>query len=570
MPHSGVRARAKRELLYHSSETCSLLPRASTDAHVIDGESNVQPNKNTVESVVMDEPFYIKGSTLAEAGLATLLSPNADNYVYVVSIILRSTSSHSENSWPFAIDTTPSTTPMKLHRQESSANSSPSGSKNRSSSRNGSPLRSSLSPSPRGTRHSPRARKPTASALATANDRSGSQGLRSSTFAPPVVSPLRRRAHLNDESAAARSDCDADDEDEDGEVEENYNVSLSSLNVLPGIALCAEYSFSLIECPGPGTVLPLQFRKNGIPMEVKSGLEIGIEIDTGWSVPTTEDHLNAKEKIARDQYQQQEKVLEAKQMSEDQRLSGTKRDDTTRTSTPMSDHATDSVEARYHFALDGKFKTFVLQGFGCPWCYMKDYGSCERLHFHLLTCHDLFTFRVDMRKPILMDVYVSITGQFLYERASTRVLDIRLMQWLRPRHLKFKMSAFLRGDITWLQEGVSLLMLRLTGGSETTIGQQLRVASSASGVSNGGVEDGAPRLSLISAMTTTMYDVQTVPALPPKARRVLPVPETDSTLYTTKSKRPLRTGEEMSESEDDNDDTWLITKHEEVCCFSFV
>ncbi|KAK7203604.1 hypothetical protein BZA70DRAFT_282886 [Myxozyma melibiosi] len=573
---SGFGRRPPHELLYQSGEICTLIPRTnsarsgSADSHKTT-ERNGQSSKNAVVSVVMDEPFYIKASTLAEAGLASLVSSHADRFVYMVAITLRPLSPHSEKSWPFTMETSPSATPLKQqHRKtraaESEVNSSPTGSgRQRSNSRNSS--FQSLSPSPKGAaRRSPRARKLSANALAAAGNGTGMRGLRSATNTPPSASSFRKRVA---DSLATRSDCDADDEQEDGEGNEE---GLVNVDQRPGVSLRGEYSFSLLESAEPGTVVPLQFRKNGVPMDVRSGLEIGIEIDMGWSSPTFEEE-QAKLKV--DEQQRQADQKEKDGPVDNQRVKRVRREDadegrssSVRTSTPILE---ETVEARYHFALEGKFKTFVLRGYGCPWCAMKDYGSYERLHFHFLTSHELFTFRVDRRKPFTIDVYITITGQFLYERASPKVLDIRLMQWLRPKHMKFKLQSFLRGDVSWLQEGASLMMLRQNGGAGVNAGQHHSTrltTASASGTPDAGGEGATVdslRLNLASvAPNSTIYDVQTVPTLPPKARRVLPVPETEVRLYTTKGKRLLKTGEEVSESEDEVDDMWLITKHEET------
>ncbi|KAK9447179.1 uncharacterized protein V1518DRAFT_421546 [Limtongia smithiae] len=542
--------RKGEELVFQSSETCTIIPgREVISAPNVNRAAETNREHSLVASVIMDEPFYIKASTLADAGVATLLSSKANDYMYKVTLTLKSMSTHSERSWPFAMDTTPVSTP---NRQVRSTSNSP---RDKTHSRN-----TSASPSPKGTRHSPRNKKPTAAAAA-ASPSPGRRG-RMSTVSSAVASIRRRLLPSASPLAGTRSDCDADDEqDEDEDTDGPVESST--------VEISAEFSFSLLECPPSGFVSPLEFVKNGKLQEVKSGTAIGIEMDMGWSVPTGQNIQNSTSKA-----ESADEIKSTKITEELNTANGTvailKKDDsreqsTTRTATPVPER--DTLEARYHFAVNGKFKTYVLSGFGCPWCNDKDFYALERLHFHFLTCHDLFTFRVEMRRPLLMDVYITLAGEFLYERASPKVPDIRVIQWMRPSYLKFKLANYLRGDMTWLQEGVSLLVMQMPMDNRSRSlhgrGNASVAASLAGSVTSTTVDENMSNMGLVSSVSS-MHNVRTVPELPPRTKRLFPVPEAEVDLYTTKAKRKLKTGEVMPESEDDNDDSWLIHKHDET------
>ncbi|KAK9264650.1 hypothetical protein V1519DRAFT_98236 [Lipomyces tetrasporus] len=552
MPVSLSGKRRAQELLFQSSETCTLIPMpaSSSSSPLSSSSSNSTQSlspppreKPPIVTLIMNEPFYIKASTLTDTLTA------AEELVYTVTLRLRSTSSHCEHSWPFMMESTPTSSPIKngiIRRRQDNEN--PRSSKP-----------SSPSPSPQGTRQSPRNRKPVTWAQKTNGKQSPP---RRSNVAASAVASIRRRLgmslRVSPSHTPSRSDGDADDEhDDDAETSDSAHDTL--------IELRAEWEFTLLSCPESGHVVQLQLYKNRKAQEVKSGSEIGVEIDMGWSVPSAKGNLKPKEEGKLDcelAVKVNGHVPSHGEGREVRDLS------TGRLSTPTSDRELRGegiVETRYHFATGvNKFRTYTLSGFGCPWCCDKDYHTCERLQFHFMTCHELFSFRLDQRQPLMMDVYITLTGEFLYERASTKVPDMRILQWLRPKS-RFRLLDYLQGNSSWLQEGAAALAMQMPMNPFASAVLESRTRSHArqSSISSStpGIDESV-RFSMVSA--TQGYDVDTVPELPPKARRVFPVPDAGVELYTTKSKRLLKPGEEMSESEDDNDDSWLVHKHEET------
>jgi hypothetical protein len=63
--------------------------------------------------------------------------------------------------------------------------------------------------------------------------------------------------------------------------------------------------------------------------------------------------------------------------------------------TPQSDHSESNVV--FHFTYDaGSFTS--RPGFTCPWCesHRGSFGSLDELETHLVLCHELFHFRVEV------------------------------------------------------------------------------------------------------------------------------------------------------------------------------
>ncbi|KAK9364262.1 hypothetical protein V1504DRAFT_400013 [Lipomyces starkeyi] len=542
--------RRAKELVFQSSEICTLIPAPvshwSSNSAQSSSASPPPREKSSILTLVMNEPFYIKASTLTDTLTAS------EEYVYTVTLSLRSTSSHCEKSWPFTMEamsiSSQTINGISGLRQDTA---SPQSSK-----------RTSPSPSPRGARQSPLYKKSASWSEETTGQQSPS---RRSNVAASAVASIRRRLGMSVRRSPAQTPSRSDDGDADDE--HDADVETSDCMHDAKIELRAQWEFTLLSCPEPGYVVQLQFYKNSRPQEVKSGSEIGVEIDMGWSVPSTKGYLKQKEKFRPDG--QPAEKINGEIASEIESSAGEVRElSTARLSTPNSERELRGygiVEARYHFATAvNRFKTYILSGFGCPWCYDKDFHTCERLHFHFMTCHELFSFRMDQRQPQMIDVYITLTGEFLYERASTKVPDMRILQWMRPKS-KFRLLDYLRGDLSWLQEGAAALAMQMPMNPATSAVLESRTRSHARQSSSRNLTPGIEESLRFTMVSVTQgFDVDTVPELPPKARRVFPVPEIEVELYTTKSKRLLRPGEEMSESEDDNDDSWLAHKHEET------
>jgi hypothetical protein len=69
--------------------------------------------------------------------------------------------------------------------------------------------------------------------------------------------------------------------------------------------------------------------------------------------------------------------------------------------TPQSDHSEGSV--MFHFTYEAGTYTFRT-GWTCPWCesHRGGFGSMDELETHLLFCHELFHFRIEVRPPFVL------------------------------------------------------------------------------------------------------------------------------------------------------------------------
>ncbi|KAK9454297.1 hypothetical protein V1511DRAFT_380506 [Dipodascopsis uninucleata] len=533
-----VEKQLPEDLLFYSSESCTLIPKSDVD-------QPLESQQGVTADLVMEEPVYVKFSSLSESGFDSLLTSLETEKSFSVIISIRSVNDYSYQSWPFNVDLSPAAgTPSRTRH------STPMSRTNSSC--------SSPTSSPR--RQSTRKKHISSSAINKNSHR---------VVSPSISSRIRRLTV----DLERMNDTDPDEKSDD---------KLSAMDIR------GRFQFSLAECPDSGYIVPLDYYHGSQKQIIRNGPEIGVKIDLGWGALSdvgTEIDGGSND------------------LEQGASLSNT---DVTETDRDFKIHSSqsagnnrylsipDKVEARYHFAVDGKFKTYKLSGFKCPWCANKDYGHYERLNFHFLTYHELFTFRLELRKPQLMDIYVSLTGEFLYERAGPKVPDLRLFQWIQPRSMRFKIERFNKGDHSWVQTGFALMAAQMpilpmtsglmNGGHHHTASYLVNIyaanqtndssSNSLMGLDGGlaingtrlygNEQDGMISGSSASVHTSQWHDIQTVPELPAKTRRVFTVPETESPLFKTKSKKPLKPGEDVSESEDDTDDSWLLHKHEET------
>src|SRR5579862_4933181 len=63
--------------------------------------------------------------------------------------------------------------------------------------------------------------------------------------------------------------------------------------------------------------------------------------------------------------------------------------------TPQSDHSEGSV--MFHFTYEAGSYTYRT-GWTCPWCESQRgaFGSMDELEIHLVLCHELFHFRIEV------------------------------------------------------------------------------------------------------------------------------------------------------------------------------
>ncbi|KAK9470596.1 uncharacterized protein V1510DRAFT_439558 [Dipodascopsis tothii] len=519
----GRKARAP-VLLYKCSNVCTLLPTAADSRPAT-------PGGDSDALVAMDEPFYLKLSDFLQDSDYNefRVGESADEYALV--FVLRRSGRHL--SWPFRPEPT-SVTASPMSR------TSPMGA-SPGLARLGSPIsplalqKMRHSPRRKGrTKHRPKPKTPTTEAGATP--------------APDTVYDLR------------------------GEVE-----------------------LSLADClRAADSPLPLYLHADGVRHEAEAA-QTGLQLDLGWGIPGLQREPVARAPSPRTESPaalaapagSAEPAEPAGATSAAEAEAG---DDWASSRKPSEEayvvprYEADKVEARYHFTVGSDCKTFTLAGFQCPWCNSRNFGTFERLHFHFVTSHELFTFRVELRKRMLMDVYVSLASEYVYERIGARQPDMREFEWCRPFSAKFNLNAFLCGDVSWLQLGSEMLGVVVEGARQPAPRGRKRRGHSHDDGGDGDVSNSDSfddeyysahessddelrewRKHKLLMSTQRMYDnPETVPELFPRLKRRTIAPPVEVELYRTKSKRRVFPGEELSESEDDVDETWLLARHNET------
>ncbi|KZF20592.1 hypothetical protein L228DRAFT_269894 [Xylona heveae TC161] len=284
---------------------------------------------------------------------------------------------------------------------------------------------------------------------------------------------------------------------------------------------------NLLQCPQDGALLETCRYKDAKPIS-----DCGILVDMGWN----------------------------KQKTPLERYNSFLRDSPAiRFPTPVSDRASEAskVEVTYVFgdwvsSTDGfRMKEWSVPGYHCPFCHGKNLTSFEHLSFHLRNSHALFKFDlehvVNLEAPdnqANVSVKVNIHDD-LRETLINTPAYLEDLDWQRPRR-PFDLKKYLEGDHSWV------------GGSQTPL-RSLKRASTRR----------PSRTTASRGMSSTPSGLQDdeVPEIPPKRRKkyvVPPAPDPSIRFFRTTSKRMLNEGEEISESDDDVDEAWLIHKHDEV------
>lgn len=230
--------------------------------------------------------------------------------------------------------------------------------------------------------------------------------------------------------------------------------------------------------------------------------------------------------------------------------------------TPLSDKdvaPSRNVTVNYHFRRNGPdvspdavpgvngvlsgYSKFTVKGFTCPMCERKEFVDCNRLHFHLITCHDLFEFQVKQKKSprgidAFADIWVDLSRR--YSGVSEKTKDPKSFLWIKPRE-PFNLRQILDGNWRWLNEKNAPLAPHQL--------QQVRERGMAAG--------------------KRTFNPEEVKELQPRKKRKFIVPKPIHTLkgyvfIRGKSKRFCHEKEELSESDEEADEDWLKMRHEEV------
>jgi hypothetical protein len=233
----------------------------------------------------------------------------------------------------------------------------------------------------------------------------------------------------------------------------------------------------------------------------------------------------------------------------------------TRNQPPRTTHHPQTCHITYVF--DGGpigSRIIIHTDLGCVFCPDRlPHSTFDRLHFHYLSFHDHFTFRV--HKPaaagsdsVTRTVFAELAVPKL-ERASDNVCDEREIAWIKPK-APFDLQQYL-----------------LEGGSNAwASGKRLPLKTFSKTVKPSSMLKGVARSKVLSANEQSILTpsdrqpragppeaVKEVPSRKRKRYRVPNIPGVN--IFRAESKREVKPGEELSESDAEPDDSWLQTKH---------
>jgi VEFS-Box of polycomb protein len=195
----------------------------------------------------------------------------------------------------------------------------------------------------------------------------------------------------------------------------------------------------------------------------------------------------------------------------------------------------------------------------CPFCplrhsakqnQMRRFGGADEFCLHLRNNHSALRWEyipkyslTDGSGQISHDGRINIRPCREYDELArgTRGTDPRELDWIRPKH-PLDIEAFLRGDESWL--GKKKRTTNLVASPRHSDAPRSRGGDMAREV----IRRRAP---------------EQIPDIPHRPRRTFPVPAAPGGVqfYRNITKRVLREGEEVSESDDDIDEEWLLQKH---------
>ncbi|CCJ30490.1 unnamed protein product [Pneumocystis jirovecii] len=165
----------------------------------------------------------------------------------------------------------------------------------------------------------------------------------------------------------------------------------------------------------------------------------------------------------------------------------------------------------------------MREDFQCPWCRGKNFHTRQRLHFHFLMNHELFSFKLEIK----------LASEYPFKRISEQKVDFRVFQWIR--HVKFKHDV----ENILSDNGKSILFHNIMLGMDVEQNESVPI-------------NVKPKRN-----TQLRWPSKN------KIRRRFVTPNLNN-LYRSVSKRKIIPGEILSESEDDVDETWLIQRHEDI------
>ncbi|MCJ1353863.1 MAG: hypothetical protein MMC33_003850 [Icmadophila ericetorum] len=196
-----------------------------------------------------------------------------------------------------------------------------------------------------------------------------------------------------------------------------------------------------------------------------------------------------------------------------------------------------------------------FEAYLCPFCNKLKFENVTEYHFHLINSHDILKFKLlcegekaDTGARMVVNVMVDVADNYR-ARAANNVPDDREMHWERPRDL-FDLEAFLKGDESWLGKAGSRSSRQIP-------------AIRAQEISRSTSHEGHKATSYAAAEVRPRDEIPDLPVIERRKHKVPPAPK-DIQFFRSTAKRPLQEGEDLSESDDEIDESWLLQKHEEA------
>lgn len=199
----------------------------------------------------------------------------------------------------------------------------------------------------------------------------------------------------------------------------------------------------------------------------------------------------------------------------------------------------------------GVVRECKVDGLVCPFCRRHN-KSVNLLTFHLQNEHHNWKFRLAHSPPQV---------QYVATLVKSRPSDpSQTLNYTKPRTI-FELDKYLSGDDTWVKKRCGpnhdngLPQYLLEGGQESSLSSSSRGSRFSSPNTSNDTDDMMDLESRLKTFSAT---------LPVRSEKRLYVPKTAKPLYDTITKRILQPGEELSNSDDEKEESWLIYKHRDI------
>ncbi|KAI9846183.1 MAG: hypothetical protein M1837_004297 [Sclerophora amabilis] len=200
---------------------------------------------------------------------------------------------------------------------------------------------------------------------------------------------------------------------------------------------------------------------------------------------------------------------------------------------------------------------YQVFGFLCPFCLHRDFYISEVLQCHLVKNHDRFKFEFEQvtAEPAVVGLRARLVGMCHdLDESTSKSLDranFDTWVWVQPRKSTFALPDFLSGDSGWAI------------GKKPQRSAPKKCSSKAKNtLPDWNLLPSAPSKAL--AVATSIFENTANLPLRTRKRFTVPAPPPAGSYFRTLTKRALRQGELLSESDEDVDESWLKQKHIET------